>query len=384
LILALDTEQTVWNKGSPFDQRNFNVCVSYAYRREDGELVSRTVFPEEYAEVRALVHGATTLVFFNAKYDLHWLRKLGIEYRDKRIWCCQVFEFLYSRQSRPFPSLEDSCARHGLGSKVDVIARDYWGRGINTHEIPRDVLADYATQDAKLTLLLFESQRVEQKPRQAVLFSVSMQDLVVLADMEWNGMMYNKKKSLEKAKELEQEIKAIQEQLSLHHSVPNFNWSSSDHLSALLYGGEITETVKVPIGFYKTGAKAGQVRYKNEEKIYHLPRKYTPIKGSELQKENKWSVEEQYLRRLKGDEALITGILRIKELEKLKNTYYEGLPHLHDEMFWEDSIIHGSFNLCIARTGRLSSSKPNLQNLSELAQELFESRWTNVTHSTSS
>lgn len=375
MILCIDTENTTWNKGNPFDQRNFNVCVSYAHRDEAGELVNRALFDEDKSTIRALVDAADLLVFFNAKYDLHWLRRLDVDCEDKRIWCCQVFEFLHSRQELGYPSLEDAATRYQLGSKLDEV-KSYWDRGINTHEIPRDILARYAAQDAALTLQVYEAQVAIQRQHQKMLFSISMQDLKTLQEMEWNGMHYNNKKSLEKAKELETEISATQAKLSLYHNVPSFNWASSEHLSALLYGGEITETVKLPIGLFKSGAKAGQVRYKNEEKVYVLPRMYKPIKGSALQKENKWSVEEQYLQRLNGDVSLISGILKIKELEKLKNTYYEGLPALHHTMSWEENTIHGSFNQCVARTGRLSSSKPNLQNLSEPAQELFESRWT--------
>lgn len=377
MILCIDTEQTTWNKGSPFDNRNFNVCISFAYRDDAGKLVSGTLFKEDYQKARDLFNRARKLVFFNAKYDLHWLRKLDFDYRDKRIWCCQVFEFLHGRQTRPFPSLADTSAGYGLGAKIDIVDTEYWSKGINTHEIPREVLANYATQDASLTYQIYEKQLEIQKPHQRVLFSLSMQDLVCLADMEWNGMYYNIEKSHEKAKELETEILALQSKLSLFHAVPSFNWGSPDHLSALLYGGEIKEIVKVPDGYYKSGQKKGQLKFKNEEKTYILPRMYTPVSGSELQKDNKWSVEEQYLRRLKGDESLISGILKLKELQKLCSTYYEGLPKLYDAMNGTGNIIHGSFNQCVAQTGRLSSSKPNLQNLSEHAQELFETRWTN-------
>ena len=162
---------------------------------------------------------------------------------------------------------------------------------------------------------------------------------------------------------------------NLHHSIPNFNWASPDHLSALLYGGEIKETVKVPDGVFKTGAKAGQPKFKNQIVVHKLPRKYRPIRGSELKKENKWSVEEQYLLRLKGNDALIKGLLKLKGITKLKDTYYLGLPAKHREMNWEPNIMHGQFNQVVASTGRLSSSNPNLQNQPELADLLFESRY---------
>lgn len=374
-MIAIDTENTFWNKGNPFDQRNFNVCISYAFRNKTGEIEAGVLFDEERTKIGELLRYHDEVVFFNAKYDLHWLRKLYVDVGDKRVWCGQVFEFLHGRQSEPFPGLDHTSARYGLGNKLDIIATEYWDKGINTCDIPRQVLSDYAVQDAVLTLKLVEEQKKLVKPHQQKLISLSMQDLIVLQEMEWNGLYYNKNKSLDKAKDLETEISTIQSKLTLYHNIPSFNWGSSDHLSALLYGGEITETVKIPNGTYKTGAKVGQIKYRNEEKVYQLPRIYKPVKGSELKKENKWSVEEQYLLQLKGDNSLITGILRIKELEKLRSTYLIGIPNLCETMNWEQGYVHGQFNQCVARTGRLSSSKPNLQNIAGDALEYFETRW---------
>lgn len=53
-------------------------------------------------------------------------------------------------------------------------------------------------------------------------------------------------------------------------------------------------------------------------------------------------------------------ILEWRELEKIRSTYTEPLPmHVDSE-----SRIHTSFNVTVAATGRLSSSNPNLQNIS--------------------
>ena len=59
-------------------------------------------------------------------------------------------------------------------------------------------------------------------------------------------------------------------------------------------------------------------------------------------------------------------------------TYYQGLPKLITEMNWEYGKIHGQLNQCVARTGRLSSSKPNLQNFDSEIKNLFGSRYENV------
>lgn len=364
----MDCENTTWNKGSPFDVRNFNVCISYKTSQESGVLFG------DYRKIKELVAVADILVFFNAKYDLHWLRKLGIDFSNKRIWCCQLFEFLHGRMQKQYPSLEESCVQYDLGHKLDIIETEYWSKGVNTNDIPPEILSKYALQDVELTEKLFQTQLKIQRKHQRKLFNIQCQDLLVLEEMEWNGSFYNLEKSAEKAKELENQIQELQQGLNLYHNVPNFNWSSNDHLSALLFGGTIEETIKVPNGFYKTGQKKGQIKFSNQLQTYVLPRKYKPVPKTELAKGGVWSVEEDHLLQLKGDKTLIHGILKIKELEKLNNTYFKKYPKLHAEQHWRPGFIFASFNQVTTRTGRLSSTRPNIQNIAEPALELFESR----------
>jgi DNA polymerase I-like protein with 3'-5' exonuclease and polymerase domains len=279
---------------------------------------------------------------------------------------------------KSYPSLEDSCVQYDLGHKLDVIEKEYWSKGINTHEIPKDILSEYSLQDVELLAKLFQKQQQIQRPHQRKLFKLQCYDLLVLEEMEWHGSYYNLQKSAEKAKELDTTISLLQKELNLYHNVPNFNWKSPEHLSALLFGGTIEETIKVPNGFYKSGEKKGQIKLSKQIQTYVLQRKYKPLKGSELKKKGVWSVEEDHLLQLKGDKQLIEGLLKIRELEKLNNTYFKKLPTLHAEQHWQPGIIHTTFNQVTTRTGRLSSTKPNLQNLAPPAQELFESRWTST------
>ncbi|MES1244211.1 MAG: DNA polymerase I [Acidobacteriota bacterium] len=63
------------------------------------------------------------------------------------------------------------------------------------------------------------------------------------------------------------------------------------------------------------------------------------------------------------------GLLRYRELTKLKSTYVDALPL----MVAADGRIHTRFNQAVAATGRLSSTNPNLQNIpirTELGQRI--------------
>jgi DNA polymerase I-like protein with 3'-5' exonuclease and polymerase domains len=63
------------------------------------------------------------------------------------------------------------------------------------------------------------------------------------------------------------------------------------------------------------------------------------------------------------------------ENAKLIDTYFGALPELINKMEWQDNYIHGSYNQCVAATGRLSSTKPNMQNFSAAVDEVLVSRY---------
>jgi len=376
MVLIIDTENTTHNKGSPFDQRNQNACISWALGEGSSE---RGCFFSDDKKGREdferLLSQSTTIVGFNLKYDLHWLRREGYDFSGKRVWCCQTAEFVLGRQLSPYPSLGETALSYNLGTKISVIEDEYWSKGIQTTDIPRDILAEYAIQDATLTLAIYNKQRELVKKHQQTLFSLLMQDLLVLEEMEWNGLHFDKELSLRKADELTGRIQSLQGSLGVFHAVPCFNWASNDHLSALLYGGSIVEWKHVPAGIFKTGDRKGEIKFKKEAVEHKLPRRYNPIRGSANAKEGTWSVDESYLRKLQAGRELIDGILQVKTWKKLVSTYLLGLPKLHEEMHQEDGFIHGSLVQCVAKTGRLASNSPNLQNISGEALDIFTTRY---------
>jgi DNA polymerase-1 len=74
----------------------------------------------------------------------------------------------------------------------------------------------------------------------------------------------------------------------------------------------------------------------------------------------KRSTSADVLARLKGAHPIIDHILSYRKLTKLYSTYAEGLK----KYIRKDGRIHTVFNQAATSTGRLSSSDPNLQNIS--------------------
>ncbi len=74
---------------------------------------------------------------------------------------------------------------------------------------------------------------------------------------------------------------------------------------------------------------------------------------------NGYSTNAQTLDKLKGYHEIIDMILEYRELSKLKSTYCDSMIKLISP----DGRIHSSFNQTETRTGRISSTEPNLQNI---------------------
>jgi DNA polymerase-1 len=78
-----------------------------------------------------------------------------------------------------------------------------------------------------------------------------------------------------------------------------------------------------------------------------------------------YSTDAASLEKLLGTHPIIEKLLRYREVEKLRSTYGDSLLN----EIAKDGRIHATFNQTVARTGRLSSDKPNLHNIPVRSEE---------------
>jgi len=78
-----------------------------------------------------------------------------------------------------------------------------------------------------------------------------------------------------------------------------------------------------------------------------------------------YSTNAEVLEGLKGYHPAIELLLEYRQLAKLKSTYADGLQGC----IGQDGRIHSTFNQTEARTGRISSLEPNLQNIPVRTEE---------------
>jgi DNA polymerase I-like protein with 3'-5' exonuclease and polymerase domains len=365
--------------------------VSYGVKVDDTPTAFHYYTDIEFiADLRKKMATAKLVVAFNAKFDLHWARRAGVMPPDGvRVWDCQIAEFILRGQQGSMPSLNEALSRFELGEKGDKIA-EYWAIGVDTPEIPVAELKLYNCLDVELTYKLYLKQKEAMTEKQIRLCTVMGLDLLVLEEMEWNGILLDIELCKKKAEETEKALNAINQELLAFTPTPDINLDSGHQLSCVLFGGgfELTTVDYVEKTVYKSGKKKGQEYDKTHWKTetFICDPLFIPLKGSETKLISKaagkeytvYATGEDVLKQLKKPtkvhRRIIELLLKRAELAKLQDTYYGKLPAMMEKMEW-GNVLHGQYNQCVAATGRLSSSGPNMQNFSGDVDLLLVSRY---------
>lgn len=384
--LAFDCETTGacnGTFGNPFTDSNRLCVIGYGGYSGTGfvDLISDDAPPAiKLRRFRSLVEeGSAISVGFNWKFDAHWIRRYGIAVPNK-VWDCQLAEFIINDQRHPLPSLEECSEKYGLDFKFIDIETEYWKKGIDNDKVPIEILRTRVMSDVRITSQLFELQcdLLRASPSKKKLIWVSCQDQKILQEMEWNGLKYDIELSLAEGNKIRERQKEIEHELDEIVGIKGINWNSKDHLSYVLFGGPLKVAYKEQYTFtYKDGSTAPKSRW--SAKIYNLPRRLEPIRGTEYTKGGVFSSDANTLSKLKpGDKdtrRIIELVQEYRTLDKLVGTYYHGLPKLYEEMNWTNNIIHGQLQSAVTRTGRLSSKAPNQQNMDYQVRKCIVSRF---------
>ncbi len=390
-ILVFDLETSTFNTGNPFDPRNFG--VSYAYHWNNSINFKYYNDPDFRSSILECLGSCNILVGFNIKFDIHWLTNMGINIPSHvKIWDCQIAEFINSGQRLSYDSLDNACDRYGLPRKPDRI-KQYWEAGISTEHIPIKELEEYNIHDVESTLGIYNIQRSLLEPKQQALVLLEGEDLKTLQAAEYAGIKYNKQGATKLIEKSTSETDVLVSKLLsyLPDGVPDgcFNINSGDHLSALLYGGTINfDVATTTTEAYKSGSKKGTSYERRRWSVVpvNFVQRFVPIEGTEVKKTKDdpeaitrfYQVEQPTLLQLKAkskeDEELLDLLKALADSAKVAEMA-QSIINKMTEMNWQGDYIHGQFNQVVARTGRLSSSAPNLQNTPLDIDRLLVSRY---------
>lgn len=117
-----------------------------------------------------------------------------------------------------------------------------------------------------------------------------------------------------------------------------------------------TDLLEEVLAYWTGGIK---INFNSPDQVAKLFYKDLGIKSNwKTTQKGRPTVEGEYLEKIKGSHPILPVYLKYKELQKLRSTYVDSiLARLIG------SRLYGLFNQTGTRTGRLSSSEPNLQNI---------------------
>ena len=221
----------------------------------------------------------------------------------------------------------DSLADRHLNYKTTTF-EDIAGKGkkqLTFNQIPLEEAANYAAEDADITLLLHQALYPQLEAEKSLLHvyqDIEMPLVPVLSRMERTGVLIDANVLAAQSVELTARLDELEKQ-AFAIAEEEFNLSSPKQLQTILF-----EKLNLPVV------------------------KKTPGGAP--------STNEEVLEELADNHELPRVILEHRSLSKLKTTYTDKLPLMVDP---KTRRVHTSYHQAVTATGRLSSRDPNLQNI---------------------
>jgi DNA polymerase I len=260
------------------------------------------------------------IVGHNAKFDMHFLHYAGLPVNNPQWHDTRTMAHLLD--SSKGTSLKDLGKRfisdHAQKGQQDLkLAMQKEGWGWDT--IPTDFPAywQYACLDTVLTARIAEHFWPEVQDGFADLYDLELGVLMVLADAERRGARIDRRYCQAQYEEMHKEADELRFRITALYGIANPGSGSQIAAALIRDGVKLDETTR-------TGA---------------------------------WKMSEDVLETI--DHPMVREILRLRETEKIANTYIHNFLQLADSR----DYIHAHVNPLGARTGRMSCTRPNLQNL---------------------
>ena len=392
-----DLETTVKLDGHESDAKdpsNFFATVIWGMSTLDIKMVhnanpSNRVLP---TIVSSDMFSCDVIVGHNIKFDINYIWKENPQFHrwvegGGQIADTQLIEYLITGQRHQFASLAELQHKYlGIKIKKDRISKLY-KKGIGADVIikrrktlPRlfKLYEQYCIDDGKTTLQIFAKQLAIVKEK-GMLNIVKLYNryLLCLCMMENNGMHID----LDKCQKTMQEF-SLKYVTHLNNAVTvcdklwpkelhKFNPNSNKDASAMLFGATLSYPVKQQIGVFKNG----NPQYKTvQQEIYVKGFGLNPVYYSELTKnqgvyKKDKDVIDLILEHTK-DDIVRTYCLEMREAAKYKHmtsTYLQGFMNMS-----LNGVLYPNLNNTATITSRLSSNKPNCQNIPKRDPEMHK------------
>ncbi len=261
----------------------------------------------------------------NLKFDLSILAEQGIDVAGECYDTMLAHALIDPEQRHNLDTLSEDFLQYTTIRFSELVPEVKKGQPIDYSSVKPQALADYAIEDADVTLQLWElfKAKLEESGQAKVFYEIETPLLPVLVAMEREGILMNEATLVDTGKSLEGHIETLRESINAAAG-REFNLNSPKQLGEILF---------------------------DELKLVEKPKKT---------KTGQYATNEQVLSSLAPKHPIVANILEYRQLTKLKSTYIDALPHSIDPV---SGRVHTNYGQVQTSTGRLSSNDPNLQNI---------------------
>lgn len=322
--------------------------VSYITMERVGNQLTEDVVAKY---LKLLVDNATRIIMFNAVFDIRVLKdQVGV--RLHCYWDCKLASKLMNEnEDYGEGGLKPLHNKYVLGGKGSAFDFDSLFKGVKAGLIPISVFAIYSGHDPKITWELYDWQKQyiyyePDKPNEYrdgmngvswVFFNIEMPIVDVVVDMEDTGVALD----INYAKELEVKYTALKsEALDKVHQIMSEFENDIEGYRLKHTDCKLDNPINIDSPQQLSILCYDILGYPSVDK------KHPRGTGKKIRK--KWNT------------PLSNAISEYKVVDKLLNTFIIKLPQDRNP---NDGKVHGHFNQYGAKTGRFSSSKPNLQQI---------------------
>jgi DNA polymerase-1 len=305
------------------------VGISFAVKENEAWYVPIPADQEEADHVLAhfspaLQNPKSQKIGQNIKFDILVIKKYGIHVAGQ-LFDTMIAHYLLNPELRHGM---DYLAETYLKYKTVPIESLIGPKGkkqLSMRDIPVEQVAEYAAEDADVTLKLknYFAPLLKQEEIETLFYDIEMPLIYVLAEMEYTGVTLDTAALKQSSETLTSELQKLESEIHTLAGMP-FNINSTRQVGEVLF-----EHLKI------------------EEK-------------AKKTKTGSYSTSEEVLEKMRSKHPIVGKLLEYRGLKKLLSTYIDALPELINP---STGKIHTSYNQAVTATGRLSSTNPNLQNI---------------------
>lgn len=362
-----DFETTNLDKGSPYESDNSIVLATYTlgagHPDYDGGLIHYCWGSEfEQQTLAALCERADFLVAHNAKFELGWLRRMGLDTSNILLYCTQIGEYVRAGNRKRQLNLGASLARYGLEGKGDIVSRLLKG-GVCPSQMPPEWLLKYGLKDTRQGHKLFQLQRELLDSRG--LLPVQFTRCIftnVLEDLERTGMHLDKERVETVCKKYNSDLFTLQQEMD--KLTGGINTQSTIQKANFLYN-----VLKFPI---PKDFRGNEVRSKPSKNPKTASYQYFP-EGVPTT-DNAYT--GKFRAKTKKQKTFLSLLSKLNKIKSAKSKSLDKFLACVNET--EDQVLYASFNQTLTGTHRLSSSgkkyKAQFQNFARIFKPLFSAR----------